>query len=600
MKTKNIFLFVLALIGGGLLQAQHENDNWRFGSNNWRFDTNVAPNGFIQTTGLNPYIRYASSVISDKNTGNLLFYSNGYNVYNKNNGIMDGGDHLFGAISYEYTSIGNPSDQSSVIVPLPGSNSKYYVFYINGDRNLKDQTTVPTPNPATNYGLRYAIVDMSLNGGLGKVISKNNILFSNSLTNALTSTFGSDGNSYWIVTANNGNILSYKLDASGLNTTPVVSIGKEYGTFIKISPDSKKLLTRKYNAMWLSDFNNTTGSVTNSVNIVANNNFIGSYNDASGTPNSAEFSPDSNIVYFIGAQACLCLYPAGIIGWSGLSMYNITTGSLVGAANTSSQYIFPLNGTTASMQRATNGKIYLIYNTKQQDDGFGFYKVSFGSDSTFPPTSYSWGVINTPNVWSPTVNPLSTITPPAGTSNGFSFPQLIPSSSDAVNPCPDVLTITTPVTSSQIYQAGKSIFASSAINDNLTVDYKAGLNVDLLPGFSVNAVTNGVFKAYISPCTISAFLKERTVGAMEPNFAKTNLNTTFSDVKIYPNPASTIVKIDSGRNKVAGWMLYDLSGKVVLDGKDTTIPVEKLPKSSYLLVIKLDNGTSTSKKIIVQ
>ncbi|PWN68876.1 hypothetical protein C1631_012400 [Chryseobacterium phosphatilyticum] len=599
MKTKNIFLFVLILIGSGLAQAQHENDNWRFGSNNWRFDANAAPNGFTQTTGLNPHIRYASSVISDKNTGNLLFYSNGYNIYNKNNGIMDGGDHLFGTISYEYNSIGNPSDQSSVILPLPGSNSKYYVFYINGDRNLKDQITVPTPNPATNYGLRYAIVDMSLNGGLGKVISKNNILFSNSPTNALTSTFGSDGNSYWIVSANNGNILSYKLDASGVNTTPVVSAGMEYGSFIKISPNSKKLLTRKYKALWLSDFNNTTGTVTNAVNVIANNNLIAYYSDASNTPNSAEFSPDSNIIYFIGAEACLCLYPQGLIGWSGLAMYNISTGSLVGASNSSSHYDFSFNGSTASIQRATNGKLYMIFNTKLQDDGYGYYEVHFESQ-TSPYPAYSWRVINNPDVWSPTVNPSSIINPPAGTKNGFSFPQLVPSLSDAVNPCPDVLTITTPVTSSQTYQAGKSIFASSVINDNLTVDYKAGLNVDLLPGFSVNAVNNGAFKAYISPCTISAFLKERTVGAMEPNLAKTALNIGSSEVKIYPNPASTIVKIDSGRNKVAGWVLYDLSGKMVLNGTEATVPVERVPKSSYLLVIKLDNGTSTSKKIIVQ
>jgi len=451
--------------------------------------------------------------------------------------------------------------------------------------------------------LRYAIVDMSLNAGLGKVISKNNILFANSGTNALTSTLGSDGSSYWIVTANNGNFLSYKLDGNGLNATPVISSGANYGNFIKISPDTKKLLTRQYKSVWLYDFNNSTGSVTSPFNIIPNDSFAGYYDDDSDSPNSAEFSPDSNIVYFISASANLCTYPICLpnISWSGLSMYNISTGNLTGVVNTTDHYVFSLNGLTAGMQLAKNGKIYLMYNLKLNDtDGFGYHEVVFGSNnpSTGSFTSYNWGVINTPNIWSPTTNPLSTITPQNGTRNGFSFPQLIPTSDGLSNPCPDVLYITTPVTSSQLFQAGKSIFASSVINDNLNVEYKAGLNIDLLPGFHVKGETSGNFKAYISPCTITNFSK---VGpnTIEPNFAKTN-EITGSEVKIYPNPASTIVKIDSGKNKVTGWILYDLSGKNVLHGNQTTVPVENLPKSAYLLVIKLDNGKSISKKIIVQ
>lgn len=579
----------------GFSFAQHENDNWLFGNNKWKFD-NSTPNGFTHTTNLSPSIRYQSSVISDKNTGDLLFFSNGYNVYNKNSVIMDNGNDLFGTpVNTPFQAIGNPSDQSSIIVPLPNSRSVYYVFYIHGDRRIDDQDVV-SPFSSYSYGLRYAIVDMSLNGGLGKVISKNNVLFTNSPTNALTSTFASDGSSYWIVTANNGNFLSYKLSAGGLNTTPVVSSGANYGGFIKISPNAKKLLTRTYRSVWLHDFNNTTGAVTNPFNIIPVNNDSAYYNDASGNPNSAEFSPDSNIVYFIGAEACLCLYPLGLISSSGLAMYNISTGSLVGVNSTPSHYDFALSGITASLQLAKNGKIYLIQNIKIQDDGFGVKAVKFGNYIGGSYQSYDWRVINTPNLWSPTVNPLSSITPPRNAQNGFSFPQLIPTH-NAAPACPDVLYITTPVTSSQVFQASKSIFASSAINNNLNVEYKAGLNVDMLPGFFVKGETTGNFKAYINPCTILNF---NSVGPnIEPIFAKAN-TIAVSEVRIYPNPASTIVKIDSGKNKVTGWILYDLSGKNVLNGNQTTVPVENLPKSAYLLVIKLDNGTSISKKIIVQ
>ncbi|MFP3593699.1 3-coathanger stack domain-containing protein [Chryseobacterium sp. SIMBA_038] len=603
MKTKISFIAFLIALSTNFLSAQHENDNWLFGNSKWRFD-NTAPNGFTHTTNVTPAIRYTSSVISDKNTGELLFSCNGYSVYNKNGVIMDNGNEMFGAsnTTYQYQSFGNPSDQSSIILPVPGSGSLYYVFYINGNRYMNDQIYVQALNPTTNYGLRYAIVDMSLNGGLGKVISKNNILFTNSGTNALTSTFASDGSSYWIVTANNGNYLSYKLDSNGLNTAPVVSPGVNLGSFIKISPNAKKLLTREYKSVWLYDFNNTTGSVTSPFNIIPNDNFAGYYDDDSGGPNSAEFSPDSNIVYFISAGANLCLYPTciGNISWSGLSMYNISTASLVGVENTSIHYKFSLNGLTVGMQRAKNGKIYLIYNALLNDtEGYGYKEVIFGN--TIPNTSnfisYDWGVINTPNVWSPAVSPLTTITPQKGTRNGFSFPQLIPTS-DGSNPCPDVLYITTPVTSSQVFQAGKSIFASSTINDNLSVEYKAGLNVNLNPGFFVKGDLRGNFKAYIRPCTIASF---NNVGPnnIEPTFAKTS-TIVASEVKIYPNPASTVVKIDAGKNKLMGWTLYDLSGKNILNGNDLSVPVENLPKSAYLLMIKLDNGTTVTKKIIVQ
>ncbi|ANF49616.1 hypothetical protein A0O34_03220 [Chryseobacterium glaciei] len=597
MKTKFSFFIILMVFGVNFLFAQHENDNWLFGNNKWKFD-NTTPNGFLHTTNLIPSIRYGSSIISDKNTGDLLFFSNGYTIYNKNSVTMDNGNDLFGApVNLPLQNIGNPSDQSSIILPLPNSNTLYYVFYINGNKTLDDQFIIQPTTPY-NYGLRYAIVDMSLNGGLGKVISKNNILFTDSPTNALTSTLASDGNSYWVVTANNGNFLSYKLDASGLNTTPVVSFGANYGNFIKISPNSKKLLTRTYRSVWLHNFNNTTGIITSPFNIIPANNNATYYGDASGTANSAEFSPDSNIVYFIGAEACLCLYPAGIIGWSGLAMYNINTGSLVGVdSSSSSNYNFNFYGLTASLQLAKNGKIYLIQNAKIQDDGYGFKEVKFGTYVSNYYQSYDWRVINTPNVWSPSVNPLSSITPPRNAQNGFSFPQFVPEL-NASAACPDVLYITTPVTSSQIYQAGKSIFASSTINDNLSVEYKAGLNVNLNPDFFVKGDLRGNFKAYISPCTITSFNK---VGPsnIEPTFAKTG-TIAASEVKIYPNPASTVVKIDAGKSKLTGWILYDLSGKNILNGNDLNVPVENLPKSAYLLMIKLDNGITVTKKVIVQ
>lgn len=93
------------------------------------------------------------ATISDME-GNLLFYTDGVTVYNRNHEIMTGGDNLYGHAS---------ATQSGVIVPLPGSATRYYIF------------TVSALSAKDTKGFRYSIVDLS--NGLGSVIDKNILLF---------------------------------------------------------------------------------------------------------------------------------------------------------------------------------------------------------------------------------------------------------------------------------------------------------------------------------------------------------------------------------------------------------------------------------------
>jgi len=37
-----------------------------------------------------------------------------------------------------------------------------------------------------------------------------------------------------------------------------------------------------------------------------------------------------------------------------------------------------------------------------------------------------------------------------------------------------------------------------------------------------------------------------------------------------------------------------------MNGNEITVPVQNLPKSAYLLMLRLDNGKTVSKKIVVQ
>ena len=139
-------------------QAQYCNSIWCFGDS--------AGIDFTIPSSPQPYfsaMRSRGTAVSICDTlGQLLFYahtgdtsnSNSNmmgNVRNKIHQMMDNGDSIIGISWY----------QEMVIVPIPDDNQKYYLF-------SQDVTDI--------YGIYYSIIDMSLNNGLGKVISKNQVL----------------------------------------------------------------------------------------------------------------------------------------------------------------------------------------------------------------------------------------------------------------------------------------------------------------------------------------------------------------------------------------------------------------------------------------
>src|SRR5690606_1129104 len=102
---------------------------------------------------------FEGSAVATTVTGDLMFYSNGGStpyqggVWNRNHQMMPNGN-LTGAGGC------NSSFQSSLILPLPRSVDKYYLF-----------TTDCMENSSVG-GLRYNVIDMHFDGGLGDVVAK--------------------------------------------------------------------------------------------------------------------------------------------------------------------------------------------------------------------------------------------------------------------------------------------------------------------------------------------------------------------------------------------------------------------------------------------
>ena len=320
------FLIVFFWCYTTFIFAQKETNSWYFGENAGLDFNSGTPTALINGALVT---REGCATISDKN-GNLLFYTDGVTVYNKNHGIMLNGTGLKGH---------NSSTHSALIVPKPSNPTIYYVFTVD--------------ELAGANGLQYTEVDMSIDGGLGGVTSNKNKLILTPATEKITAIKSSIAEEYWVVSHkwNSNEFMTYKVSSSGVNTIPVISavgsfIGgaettKAIGS-IKISPDGAKLAVvngRGLAEVQLFDFDAATGVMSNPSTLMDLDN------ETYQTPYGLEFSSNSKVLYVS-------------VHNDGIYQYNLDAGSETAMVN-SKQKINSIVKVYGALQLATNGKIYI-------------------------------------------------------------------------------------------------------------------------------------------------------------------------------------------------------------------------------------------------
>ncbi len=130
------------------------------------------------------------AVISD-DEGRLLFYTNGFQIRNAAHELMLNGDSLQVEDVLELRNIGLDMIQGAVIVPFPEQPGKYVL--IHAESFLGEGYLVATP-------LKYTIVDMSLDGGLGGVVEKNVVIRNDTVEyGKLVATRHANGRDWWVV-----------------------------------------------------------------------------------------------------------------------------------------------------------------------------------------------------------------------------------------------------------------------------------------------------------------------------------------------------------------------------------------------------------------
>ena len=311
--------FIISILISSIFysSAQNEGNIWYFGGYaglDFNSGVPIALTDGQMTTG------EGCSSIADNN-GELLFYTDGMTVYNKNHTIMPNGSGLLGHSS---------STQSGIIVKKPGSLTIYYLFTCDG-------------MSGNSGGLNYSEVDMTLNGGLGDINANKNILIISGADEKLTAVTHQNGLDFWVVfrLINSNTYHSYLLTSTGLNLTPIVTnIGPAYFGeigYLKASPDGTKVA----NANWLNstfeifDFDNNTGLLSNPIT---------GYMDS---PYGIEFSLNSNILY------------VGEYYSRNINQYNLLAGSNAAIISSGLSIGQSTQGDIGALQLGPDGKIYL-------------------------------------------------------------------------------------------------------------------------------------------------------------------------------------------------------------------------------------------------
>ncbi|MET1260649.1 T9SS type B sorting domain-containing protein [Flagellimonas sp. DF-77] len=262
------------LLAFGQGHAQLEASIWYFGNNaglDFRSGTPVPLfDGEVITVE-------GSATIADP-SGNLLFYTDGSTVWNRNHDVMPNGEDLFGCAS---------ATNSGIIVPAPGQVGIFYVFSAGCI--------------GFNLGTHFSVVDLGLDGGLGDVTTKNTPLVIPA-TEKLTAVQHANGIDYWVVARDlRRSYYAYRVGPGGVDTTPVIStLGYDLtpfddlsntsaGTF-KFSPDGTKAAISYVDGIfeWL-DFDANTGVFSNARNVFSTNTVP--------KPYGVEFSPSGRLLY---------------------------------------------------------------------------------------------------------------------------------------------------------------------------------------------------------------------------------------------------------------------------------------------------------------
>lgn len=278
-------LFFFSFIS--FIQSSHAQNNLYKNNNTWYFGNkaginfNTIPPSVLYDGELNTQESCAS--VSDKNSGRILFYTDGKTIWDSTHHPMPHGTGLLGRHDAEQVAV----------IPYPENSGKYFIL------------------TSTHWnGTFYSIVDMSLNNGKGDVdtMYKNIMLIGGwnvgqvRASDRITFTKHANKTDYWAVThlTFNDSFYVYKINKYGVQPPTGFKVGAnetptnpELAGVLKFNKTGNLLVNcQPYDGAPLSrlqgfNFNNSTG-IIESVKFSIENIWF---------PYGVEFSPNNRFMY---------------------------------------------------------------------------------------------------------------------------------------------------------------------------------------------------------------------------------------------------------------------------------------------------------------
>ncbi|SCY37515.1 T9SS type A sorting domain-containing protein [Flavobacterium caeni] len=558
---KNLAL-LFALFAGQAFAQNLQFSNWAL-ANQGGLDFN---NGMVvpQLSALNSNTSLSTASVSDRD-GNLLFYTDGNAIYQRNHIVMPNGNFFRGQ--------GGDFSQNIVIVPNPADANQYFVVAISVGQNIFAQQN----------GLRYALVDMSL-GALGDVVPGTMNLSFRDLNGIaidenhpfnfgkITTAAHGNGLDYWIVVEHGGRLLSYLVDDQGIHLpilagiSPLPALNHIWPSGgidvtsvngpMKMSMNSDRMLigysetqNGVFNGrLFIGFFDNQTGLINNLGEIV------GPQNAQIFQMAGAEFSESGNIVhrFYDGMTVS-----GGVVFDPDRREWNITKETILD------------NADGRIPQRGIDGRIYY----QMFDPFLSVIDQPEWPNYNFLPNSTDVGAVsgdaaNLPT-WVYQQNCVRTLTSEVNYVDSVERERLQWIRSRDFFDGPDVIGI-----------------------------YHAGDFIELLPDFETNH--DAGFVAYIEGCSDSFVYRPAVSGNHSAGQPAKDVITAPS-LKLYPNPVKAMLTIEC-HDRILSLQILSIDGKTVFVKNELSrleeMDVTAFKQGVYIVRIETQSGQILQTKFI--
>ncbi len=373
---KAIYIFLIVLFTQLSVYGQKETSWWHFGFNSGlnfnSLSSATADDGTVVPAMPEPIIgplsTFEGCFTVSTYDGKFLFSSDGITVYDKNYNVMPNGTGL----------LGDPSaTQSGIVIPRPGSLTEYYVV------------TVPAGEGTPTNGVRYSIVDLSLNGGLGDVVaaSKNTVIKSGSVYENIAAVPNANDQDYWLIHRTGNVFYVFPVTAEGISSTPnqtisstIINTANQLGELV-VSSDYKRIISCNWGGKQIisAEFNPVTGLISG---IQAQTISVITY--------AATFSPDNNHIYVTTAYATPQVWHNT---WSGLRSGIASTFLTYGPSNLKSGIDGRLYGIQSPRGGARTKHLYVVMNPNEGGTNMKYFPNYLINDAYLGLPSFAAGFI---------------------------------------------------------------------------------------------------------------------------------------------------------------------------------------------------------------